>query len=307
MVKNVFKLFFKTLIKIVGIALAVFVIIGGIGIGWNYISPNNSFSGVIDDIEDDRINVLLLATDSGELLTDTIMLASVNTKAKKINILSFPRDTLVKYNGSTVMINSVYGRGKEGERHMEVIDVVKEITGLPVNYYVVIHPDGFRNVIDALGGVYIDVPQDMKHDDDTPGRELHINLKKGYQLLDGDKAEQFTRFRGYPTADLGRIEAQQTLVKELFKQKVNAGLIFKANRLYKAIKKNVDTNFSASSVPQMVKIISSFSENSVDTYTLPGRGQNNRIIYNKNETKKLIDEVFLSDAVDETESESEKQ
>ena len=101
-------------------------------------------------------------------------------------------------------------------------------------------PDGFRNVIDALGGVWIDVPQDMKHNDDTPGMELHINLKKGYQLLDGDKAEQFCRFRGYPTADLGRIEAQQTFLKELFKQKVNAGLVLKATGLYKAIEKNVD-------------------------------------------------------------------
>lgn len=296
--KNVIKLFLKTLFKILGIALAVFVVVGGIGIAWNYIAPNNSFSGVIDDIEDDRINVLLLATDSGELLTDTIMLASVNTTAKKINILSFPRDTLVKYKGSTVMINSLYGRGKEGERHMEVVNMVKEMTGLPVNYYVVIHPDGFRNVVDALGGVYIDVPQDMNHDDNTPGRELHIHLKKGYQLLDGDKAEQYTRFRGYPTADLGRIEAQQNFMREMFKQKVNAGIVWKARGLYKAIAKNVDTNFSISSVPQMAKIITSFSENSVHTYTLPGHGQNNRIVWEKDKTKKLIDDVFLSNEED---------
>ena len=287
------KLFFKTLFKILGIALVVFIIFGALGYGWNYFFPNNSFSGVIDDIEPDRINTLVLATDKGGLLTDTVMLASVNTKTKKINLLSIPRDTLVKYNGRTLMINAVYGRGKEGERHNATIEVVREITGLPINYYVVVKPDGFRNVIDALGGVYIDVPQDMEHHDPTPGQDLHIGLKKGYQLLDGDKAEQFTRFRGYPNADLGRIEAQQMFLSELFKQKVNAGLIIKAPALYRAIAKNVDTNFSASSVPSMVKIITSFDKDSVDTYTLPGTTQNNRIVYDKEKTKKLIKEVFL--------------
>lgn len=291
------KLFFKTVFKIVSIALIIFIAVGGVSIGWNYLFPNNAFSGVIDDIEGDRINALVLATDAGELLTDTIMVVSVNTKAKKINLLSIPRDTLVKHRGSTVMINSVYGRGKEGERHMAVIDVVREITSLPINYYVVVKPDGFRDVVDALGGVYIDVPQDMYHKDDTPGKELYINLKKGYQLLDGDKAEQFTRFRGYPTADLGRIEAQQTFIKELFKQKVNAGLVFRAGSLYRAISKNVETNFSASSVPSMVKIITSFGENSIDTYRLPGKGVNNRIVYDKEATKKLIEDVFLSEEI----------
>lgn len=296
------KLFFKTLGKIVGIALAVFVVLGAVAYGWNYFFPNNIFSGVFDEIAEDRINTLILATDKGGLRTDTMMLASVNTKSKKINILSIPRDTLVKYNGRTVMVNSVYGRGKEGERHNAVIEVIKDITDLPVNYYVVIKPDGFRNVIDALGGVYIDVPQDMEYHDPTPGQDLHISLKKGYQLLDGDKAEQFTRFRGYPTADLGRIEAQQMFMRALFNQKVNAGLIFKAPGLYKAIVKNVDTNFSASSVPSMVKIITSFGENSVDTYSLPGRASNNRIIYNEAETKKLIEEVFLADRSGEDEN-----
>jgi len=287
------KLFFKTLFKILGIALCVFILIGVVGYGWNYFFPNNSFSGVIDEIEDDQINTLILATDKSGLLTDTVMLVSVNTNSKKINILSIPRDTLVQHKGRTVMMNAVYGRGKEGERHNATIDVVREITGLPINYYVVVKPDGFRNVIDALGGVYIDVPQDMEHHDPTPGQDLHISLKKGYQHLDGDKAEQFTRFRGYPNADLGRIEAQQMFMSELFKQKVNAGLVIKAPALYKAIVKNVDTNFSASSVPSMVKIITSFDKDSVDTYTLPGRNQNNRIVYDKEKTKKLIEEVFL--------------
>ena len=295
------KLFFKTLFKILGIALIVFMIIGAISYIWNYLFPNNSFSGVYHDIEGDRINALVLATDKGGLLTDTVMLASVNTKSKEINLLSIPRDTLVPYRGRTVMMNSVYGRGKEGERHKAVIDVVHEITGLPINYYAVVHPDGFKNVIDALGGVWVDVPQDMEYHDPTPGQELHISLKKGRQKLNGDKAEQFTRFRGYPTADLGRVEAQQTLIRELFKQKVNAGLIIKAPALYKAITKNVETNFSASSVPSMVKIITSFDKDSVNTYTLPGRVSNNRVVYDKEKTKKLIEEVFLN-----TEAQNEK-
>jgi len=95
----------------------------------------------------------------------------------------------VKVNGKYMKINALIGKG--GEKM--VIDMVEDITGLPVDYYVTLNFKGFREIVDTLGGVEINVPFDMDYDD--PYQNLHIHLKKGKQVLDGKKAEQFVRYR----------------------------------------------------------------------------------------------------------------
>ena len=128
------------------------------------------------------------------------------------------------------------------------------LTGLPVHYYVVVNPDGFRRIIDTLDGVWIDVPIRMYYSD--PDQGLYIDLKPGYQLLDGKKAEQFCRFRsGYANADLGRIEAQQNFVKALFEQKLKPEYLMKSGEIYQHIEDCVDTNFSVSDIPIFLKML----------------------------------------------------
>lgn len=279
------KVFFKVLGKIVKKALLVFVVACLVMITAGLFSGSN-------------VNILVLATDKGELLTDTVMVVSTNKATKSINVLSLPRDTRITFeNGSHGKLNSVYGSEEEKKRPSAIIKKVEEITTLDIDYYVVIHPDGFRDVIDALGGVYFDVPQRMYYSD--PSQDLYIDLQPGYQLLDGDKAEQYCRFRsGYATADLGRIQAQQAFIKALFEQKVNAGLVLKIPKLYAQLKSDFDTNISLKDAVRLAKIALGFGTDSVKTYQLPSNSQYiggaSYMIVNEQETQALIQDVFLS-------------
>lgn len=290
---------FKLLKRGICVILCLCSVFMGINFAKSYINPiaeNAKKSKSVKKAENGRINILLAATDKGGLLTDTIMLASIDTKRRLVNVMSVPRDTRVTIgNTQNNKINSVYAHAKKGERIDALIDKVHELTGLSVNYYAVIHPDGFRNVIDVLGGVYIDVPQRMKYSD--PEQGLYIDLQPGYQLLDGDKAEQFTRFRSYPTGDLGRIEAQQMFITELFKQKFNAELLLKADDIFREISKYLETNVTLADIPVFLSAVSSFGSDSIKTYEMPNTPQYingvSYVICDVEATKELIKTEFL--------------
>ena len=180
--------------------------------------------------------VLGISTDEeGALLTDTIMVASYNPNTQKATLLSIPRDT---YTGNTPSratayekINSVYSRHEDPQ---DVLDEVNEITGLNLEYYVIVKTEGFIKLVDAIGGVTFNVPIDMDYDDTS--QDLHIHLKAGEQFLDGDKAEQLVRFRhnndgtSYPEEygdnDLGRMRTQREFIMAVIKQTVKVEMGF---------------------------------------------------------------------------------
>ena len=241
-----------------------------------------------------RINVLLLGLDKGGYRSDTIMLASFDVKTKRVAVLSIPRDTRVYYNGSYEKINGSVGHSG---REQSAMQAVKQLTGVPIHYYVSMEFDGFRNMIDILGGVYIDVPRDMKYSD--PYQNLNINLKKGYQLLDGDKAEQFMRYRsGYADADIGRIHAQQIFVKETIKQKLTLENISRASDIFAEMKQCVNTNYSIADLVSQVDLLKGFDFNNIAQFDLPGEPRMiNDLSYwvcDEKRTQALMDEYFLS-------------
>ena len=169
------------------------------------------------------INALVMGLDKDETRTDTILFVSYNSENGKCFVLSIPRDTYVRIEDKPVMINSVYAKGG-----MELaINKVKDLIGLPVNYYVMFTFEDFRNVIDALGGVEFDVrPEGYYYED--PYQDLVIDIPGGRQILDGEKAEGLVRFRAdYPRADLERVEVQQRFVKALIEQKFTKEYITK--------------------------------------------------------------------------------
>lgn len=246
-----------------------------------------------------RINVMIMATDKGGLLTDTMMLASCDSDRKQINIMSFPRDTRVQYGRGYQKLNAVYALGKEGERHEGTIEYIKELTGLPVHYYVVVNPDGFRRIIDTLEGVWLDVPIRMYYTD--PDQGLYIDLQPGYQLLDGKKAEQFCRFRsGYANADLGRIEAQQNFVRALLEQKLKPEYLMKSGEIFQHISDCVDTNFTVSDIPIFLKIFDSLKGDGIRTFEMPMNTQTingaSYVICDVAKTRELIQTEFIGDA-----------
>ena len=241
----------------------------------------------------ERLNFLLLGTDGSNSRTDTIIFASFDLVNEKINLISIPRDTRILINGKYHKINScaVYG----GEELL--FDTLRDITGAPIHYYAKVSFSGFRNIIDILGGVDFNVPVDMYYSD--PYQNLYINLKKGEQHLDGEKAEQLVRFRRYAEADIQRTRVQKDFIKALIQQKLTPEYILKAPTLYADIAKYVTTNFTASDLMNNMEIIKFFQnidEDSITTYEMPGLAKTingaSYWIHDVDKTLELFEEYF---------------
>ncbi len=210
---------------------------------------------------------LLVGTDDGNGNADTIMVASFDTKNHKVGVISIPRDTLVDEPRRVKKINGAYGAGGVEELHREV----SELVGFRVDHTIRVDIAAFREMVDELGGVSFYVPCDMYHND---GAGFIINLKEGTQWLDGEKALQLVRYRGYPNADLGRIQTQQKFLGEMAKQLLKVSNLGKINRFAEIFDRNVETDLS---LPDLIyfgtrALEVNFSED-VTFATLPGDGQ----------------------------------
>jgi len=243
------------------------------------------------------VNIVVIGLDDEEARSDVIMLINYSPALGQVNILSIARDTRVRVKGKIEKINALYAMGGE----TLISKAVQQITGLPVKYYITLNFKGFRNIIDTLDGVQVDVPVDMVYND--PTQNLLINLKKGKQLLNGEKAEQFVRYRkgnkpgeGYIDGDIGRNRAQQQLVRELISQKVNLRYISKVDDIYNLLKRYMKTNIEIGDITYYAKDLIKLNYNSVRTFTMPGDSRHmNGIWYficDQKGTKKLIEEHF---------------
>jgi LCP family protein required for cell wall assembly len=146
-------------------------------------------------------------------------------------------------------------------------DIISEVLqGIPINYYAVIDYDGAAKIIDSIGGVEIDVPMDMFYT--SKRQNLYINLKKGKQVLDGDKAIQFLRFRkGYREGDLGRVKAQQGFVMAAIKQSIGPNL----PKIGQTILENVDSDVDNRAILYLASAAVSMNAKDVASHTLPGQ------------------------------------
>ncbi len=256
-------------------------------------SLSSEITKLLDKATNDTVNILCLGLDKDGTRSDVIMVVSIDSKREQINILSIPRDTRVRYpNSKYDKINHAMGYKKPEET---IIGLVKQVTGMPIHYYCEIDFEGFRNVIDILGGVEFNVPMDMHYED--PTQDLYIHVNKGYQKLNGKQAEGVVRFRaGYATGDNGRIPVQQDFIHALFEQKLKPQYIIKAPTLMKEIYENVNTNFTVSDAMGYVKLLRNLSADSLGTYTLPGQSSYisgvSYYVYDEAETRQLILEKF---------------
>lgn len=176
-------------------------------------------------------------------LSDTMMLIRADTQAKAISLLSFPRDLDVPIYcepstpRTTDRINSAYQRcGEKGS-----VLTVQKLTGLPINYLITVNFHGFKEVVDKLDGVWMDV--DRRYFNKNTGSYLNnfanINLQPGYQKLTGQQALDFVRFR-HTDDDLHRVARQQAFVRS-FREQVSATLSpLKLPSLVKAITENIE-------------------------------------------------------------------
>ena len=266
----------------------------------------------------DRINVLILGESGvgdGYKLTDSIMIASYNPKTQEASLLSIPRDTYVgrkdkdtasqNYLASYKM-NAVY---RNGTNIPETVECVSELTGLDLQYYILIDTDAVIELVDAIGGVTFNVPIDMDYDD--PTQDLHIHLKAGEQLIDGEKAEQLLRFRhnndgtSYPKEygdnDIGRMRTQREFIQETMKQLLKVENIFKITELIDIIANNVKTNLDFNVVKDYVPYVVNFNAENLETGTLPGVPEkcNGIWIYtaDEEETAIMVEDLFSDEEV----------
>ena len=219
------------------------------------------------DLEDlEGVDVVLLvgsdsrgANDQGR--TDTIMVAFYDKTNNSLKILSLPRDIYVQIPGTSTKtkINHAY--------HYGGIDLLEEtieyLLGVNITRYAEINFDSFEKVIDAIGGVYIDVEMDMKKLSEG------IDLKKGYQKLNGADALAYVRFRGTPSADLGRIERQQKFLLALADQLISPSNIIKVSQLVTIFTNNVNTNYGFKDLLPLGKQAMRMDISKIEFFTVP--------------------------------------
>lgn len=274
------------------------------------------------NLKEIKVLVLGVSTDLDSELTDTIMVASYNPNTQKANLLSIPRDTFTGKNKSRATasqkINALYNINKNPKKTLEAVN---ELTGLDIQYYVVVKTEALIEVVDAIGGVEFDVPIDMKYDD--PTQDLHIDLKAGLQKLDGDKAEQLLRWRHsnskngvmttYPSEygndDFGRMRTQRDFIVATMKQTLKPGNIFKIGQLLEIANKNVETNIELSLAKDYVPYAVEFNTDDIKTAVLPGTTPDVKetngvsvFVVNKTEAKELINSMFYEEENNDSEN-----
>lgn len=178
--------------------------------GGNPPAPGSSSAtpGEIPPLEEESITLLFCGLDETELLTDVIILARYDVTNQRLTALHIPRDSFIGEGYITGKINSVYGHPRFHESGVEELKaLLEEQLALTIDYTATVTLEGVRSIVDAFGGVEVDIPQRIEF---LPGKVI----EPGLQTLNGEQAEWFLRYRkGYPMGDLGRIDAQELFLK----------------------------------------------------------------------------------------------
>lgn len=267
------------------------------------------------DLKEIRVLLLGVSTDLESELTDTIIVASYNPNTQKANLLSIPRDTYTGTNtkkaSASLKINALYNIDKTADKTLKAVN---DLTGLDIQYYAVIKTEALRKLVDAIGGVKYNVPENMDYDDKT--QDLHIHLQKGEQVLNGDKAEQLLRFRhsntkngvmttyssDYGNDDLGRMRTQRDFIIATLKQTLKPSNIFRIGQILEIADENIDTkielNFIKDYVPYAVELNTEDIKSAMLPVTTPDAKDTNGVsiaVVDKASAKALIQSMFYED------------
>jgi len=204
-----------------------------------------------------RTNILVLGVGdpghSGERLSDTIMVLSYDHASKRIAQISIPRDTRVSIPGyGFAKINAAHAVG--GVSLAE--NVVSNTLGIPIDYYIKTNFTGLRQLVDAVGGVDVDVKQRL-HDseypcDDNQYKACGLDIEPGLQHMDGTKALQYARCRkGTCGNDYGRADRQQEIMRLVVAKMARPDILLdpvQLNTITKALRESLETDLGARAV-----------------------------------------------------------
>lgn len=252
----------------------------------NNINDNKRTDNTIE--KNNFINILLMGVDIGipgvknpPKRTDTIILLNYNKLIGKINLISIPRDTYIKIDGKSNKINAANVFGGVSA----LVESVEKMLEVNVDYYVKVDYSGFRQLVDAAGGIDMPITRNMYYDD--PTQNLHIYFKKGKtQHLDGKKAEEFIRWRknndntGLANGDIGRISNQQLFMKKFFKKVKSPEIINKLPGILEIIPKYIETNMNIRDIAVYGNKFAKVNMENLEMMTLNGEcGDLNKISY----------------------------
>lgn len=217
--------------------------------------------------QDGVYTILLAGSDDGTGNTDTIMVGRLDTVRHTANFVSIPRDTLINVDTPIRKLNGVYWTavysGADGSEALR--RHVKKLTGFDVDCYAVISLEAFEQAVDALGGIWYDVPQRMYYEDGPV-----IDLEPGYQLLSGEQAMWLCRFRsGYVNGDLDRIKVQHDFLKAAADQFLQLGSIPNIPQVAAILAENMDTNMTASNMAWFARQLLRCRSEDIRFYTAP--------------------------------------
>ncbi|MGN1127541.1 MAG: LCP family protein [Candidatus Flemingiibacterium sp.] len=242
-------------------------------------TPSGSFTR-----DTESVNFLVVGRDAASWNTDVIMLVNFNMREGSLSVMQLPRDTYIEIDQVRGRINTAmktmrsaaYSKNpslsqeellKAGMAGM--CELLEKSLCIQIDGYAHINLEGFRGIVDAIGGVKMDVPYDMDYED--PEQDLYIHLKAGTQILDGKKAEMFVRFRdGYVQADIGRIDAQKLFLTALFKQLKSSMTVSTIPKLAEQVFKYVTTDLPLADIVIYAKKLLGVDMEKISMMTLHG-------------------------------------
>jgi len=205
----------------------------------------------------ERVNILLLGGDIREeqddefARSDSMIVVSIDPVTKKANLFSILRDTYTEIEG--------YGKGRINTAITLggaplAMQTIGNLLGLEIQYYVYANFEGFKALVDAIGGVYYTVEKDMKYTDNADKNRYDIDLKAGYQLLDGDKALQYVRFRHDAMSDYTRTERQRNFLMTVAKELQSTWNIIRMKEIIDSVSPYITTNISVNDMLKLGKL-----------------------------------------------------
>lgn len=209
---------------------------------------------------------LVLGKDRSVGLADCIMIVTVCEDSGAVSVVQIPRDTYAEYTHRDYKkLNGILQeKGETGAK-----DFLSSALGVPLDYFLILDLDCLDRLVDAVGGVEIDIPQDMYYSDPTQG--LEIDLRAGNHLLNGKEAEQFVRYRaGYANADLGRLDAQKLFLRA-FVKKCNAMSGADKVKLVLSVLAKVQTDVDLPAILRVQGLFGNFDADAIPMTTLPGQ------------------------------------
>jgi len=239
-------------------------------------------------------NVLLLGNDhrAGEekARADTIIVARIDPEQQKVWMLSIPRDTRVEIPGHGVQkINAANFYGGPAL----VVDTVEEFLGVSINHYMDIDFDGFMQVVDSLGGVWIDV--EVEIDDKkaaSHGSRKAYHIDPGYQLLDGEYALTFVRSRDFPDADFTRMKHQQQFFKALANRATKLGNVLRIPGIVKDVAQYMATDMTLNQLGSVVMALKDMGGDKMQTATVVGEWRSPYVWPDEERKKFLVDAML---------------